>query len=214
MADQTSKIQGAVIFASVPSCLTWDNVPSSHWSTRGLFYSSIVFALVAIVSGAQQQMVLPSNDVKIEDVYLDGLVDQLTKGNSVGSTEASKKKNGKSRRGRNHRLIFALQLPLMIFSLAVAAFLGGLLGVVFGPLGSSQRGTDDERKVCDKIRRSQTRHANRDVDCRALWDNRHIPDSHLFWLLSLGLSDSTDEARSSHCGIMIFRGMAKDGSFL
>lgn len=127
-----SKIQGAVIFASVPSCLAWDNVPSSHWSARGLFYSSIVLALVAIVTGAQQQMVLPSNDVDIKHADLDDFVTLLTRGNSDGSPQ--------SRSGRNHRLIFALQLPLMIFSLAVAAFLGGLLAVVFGPLGSIQRG--------------------------------------------------------------------------
>ena len=143
-----SKIQGAVIFASVPSCLAWDNVPSSHWSARGLFYSSIVLALVAIVTGAQQQMVLPSNDVDIKHADLDDFVTLLTRGNSDGSP--------RSRSGRNHRLIFALQLPLMIFSLAVAAFLGGLLAVVFGPLGSIQRGTDDERKVCDPCNTAST----------------------------------------------------------
>ena len=108
----------------------------------------MVLALVAIVSAAQQQMVLPSNTVDITDVNLDGLVDQLTKGGVMGDAGISNNKDGKSRSRRKNRLIFVLQLPLMLFSLAVAAFLSGPLAVVYGPLASSQRGTDDERKVC------------------------------------------------------------------
>ncbi|KAL9634860.1 MAG: hypothetical protein Q9204_002835 [Flavoplaca sp. TL-2023a] len=109
---------------------------------------NIVLALVVIVSGAQQQMVLPFNNVEIKDVNLDGLVDQLTEGGAVGSARVSNDNEGRGRSGRKTRLIFVLQLALVLFSLAVAAFLGGLLAVVFAPMGSSQGGTDDENKVC------------------------------------------------------------------
>ena len=45
------------------------------------------FLLLAIVSRAQQQMVMPSNSVEIKDVNLDGPVDQLTEGSADGDVD-------------------------------------------------------------------------------------------------------------------------------
>lgn len=47
------RAQGAVLFASVIPCLSWNGIADMHLSTRALFHSSIVLALVSVISGAQ-----------------------------------------------------------------------------------------------------------------------------------------------------------------
>lgn len=121
------QVAGAVLFASATSALSWGNIAESHWTARTLFYSCIVLALVAIVTGAQQQMVLPGDDPHLQDMDLAHIIATIT---GIRQSNNTAKKH-------NHGLIFALQAPLMLFSLAVALFLAGLFSVVFGPLGSS-----------------------------------------------------------------------------
>lgn len=139
-ASSTDFYQGAVLFASATSALSWGSIAESHWTACTLFYSCIVLALVAIVTGAQQQMVLPGDNPPLEDLDLAQFIATITGIRQLNNT--AKK--------YNYGLIFALQAPLMLFSLAVAAFLAGLFSVVFGPLGSSPlRG--DNAKVCALI---------------------------------------------------------------
>ena len=108
------------------SCLSWDNIADLHWSARALFYSSIIFALVSVVGGAQQQWVLPAEDLlKAEDVDLEQLKSVL--------------------KDRNKGLVFALQCPLMFFSYSVATFLAGFFSVVFSPLASKLSWGDDAK---------------------------------------------------------------------
>ena len=42
--------------------------------------------------------------------------------------------NRASHGNANHKMVFAMQMPLMLFSYSVAAFLAGLFAVVFGTL--------------------------------------------------------------------------------
>ena len=51
-------MQGAVVFATVPTCLTWRGIESVHWSAPAFWYASIVFAVTSVVIAAQQTMVL------------------------------------------------------------------------------------------------------------------------------------------------------------
>lgn len=83
-------------------------------------------ALVSVVSGAQQQWILPAKDtLEAEDKHLNQLADDLKSGNKS--------------------LKFALQCPLMFFSYSVAAFLSGLFSVVFSPLGKNLVWGDDAK---------------------------------------------------------------------
>ncbi|KAL8765063.1 MAG: hypothetical protein Q9194_006693 [Teloschistes cf. exilis] len=115
---------GAVLFASVIGCLSWNTITESHWTARALFYSSIIFALVSVVTGAQQLWVLPNEDsLKAPDVDLEPLEWHM--------------KNHKK------RFVFAIQCPLMFFSYSVATFLSGLFSVVFSPLAGKATWSDD-----------------------------------------------------------------------
>ena len=93
---------------------------------------------MAIVTGAQQRMVLPGDDPYLKDTDLTQIADVLTKARQPNDTAYIHPNRG---------LIFALQTPLMLLSLAVAAFLGGLFSVVFSPLASSLL-WGDGAKVC------------------------------------------------------------------
>ncbi|KAI4091891.1 MAG: hypothetical protein LQ344_003848 [Seirophora lacunosa] len=101
-------------------------------------------------------MVIPVDEVDNNGTNVDELVNQLTSSgpgedaqtsNHNNNSNGASNNDGKCRRHLNHRLIFTLQLPLMLFSLAVVAFLAGLLAIVFGALGSADGGSDDDRKI-------------------------------------------------------------------
>lgn len=119
-------MQGAVLFASVISCLSWDGISDLHWSARALFYSSIIFALVSVVSGAQQQWALPAE-----------------KSLKAGSVESEQIK----RLLKDHKtgLVFALQCPLMFFAYSVVTFLSGIYAVIFSPLARNGSWGDDTK---------------------------------------------------------------------
>ncbi|KAL8635049.1 MAG: hypothetical protein Q9228_007422 [Teloschistes exilis] len=86
--------------------------------------SNIIFALVSVVTGAQQLWVLPNEDsLKAPDVDLEPLKWHM--------------KNHKK------RFVFAIQCPLMFFSYSVATFLSGLFSVVFSPLAGKATWSDD-----------------------------------------------------------------------
>lgn len=154
--------QGAVLFASAISCLSWENILSSHWSARALFYSSIIFAFVAVVTGQQQQMVLPreepGKDFEPSDTDLDKFTETIRNGGS--------------------EVVFALQTPLMLFSLAAASFLAGLFSVVFSPLGSNLEWGNDAKVCC--VSGSIEVHQLMSVpDCGSLWACEHSCDYRL-----------------------------------
>ena len=164
-ASSTDFYQGAVLFASATSALSWGNIAESHWTARTLFFSCIVLALVAIVTGAQQQMVLPGDDPHLQDMDLSQIIATIT---GIRQSNNTAKKH-------NHGLIFALQAPLMLFSLAVALFLAGLFSVVFNPLGSSPL-WGDNAKVCAIIASSFCFSGIAIALTRFL-----VPDRSIFW---------------------------------
>lgn len=119
-------------------------------------------------------MVIPVDEVDNNGTNVDELVNQLTSSgpgedaqtsNHNNNSNGASNNDGKCRRHLNHRLIFTLQLPLMLFSLAVVAFLAGLLAIVFGALGSADGGSDDDRKVCTH---STLHGRGKDVDIASL----------------------------------------------
>jgi hypothetical protein len=60
-----SLLQGAVLFTSVISCLSWTNIDSRHWTGPALWYCSILLAIASVVLAAQQHMVL--ENIRVEN---------------------------------------------------------------------------------------------------------------------------------------------------
>ena len=100
--------------------LSWVTLSASHWSGPALWYMGIILALTAIVLGAQQTIVLPSEVDR--DTAL-GVQQRLR----VHGKEDTPRKN----------MLFISQSPIMCFSLSVACFLAGLSSVVVSPLAQS-----------------------------------------------------------------------------
>ena len=127
-----SPFQGAVIFSSVTSSLSWPSIPAAHWTVPALLYSSIVFALLAVVLGAQQQRVLPSihSDASLAcDIErIRNFRDRLRAGD-----------------GKNSNVVFALQSPLMMFTLSVASFLAALCALILSPIVLTGVWNDDAK---------------------------------------------------------------------
>ena len=120
------------MFTCVASCLQWPSVSASTWAATAFFYASIVFALVAIVTGSQQMLLLSgSRDVD------DGLMLEML---------STPDRAGRAR--PRAAAVFALQAPLMLLTLSVMAFLAGLWAIVFSPL-RAHLAWDDSAKVCE-----------------------------------------------------------------
>ena len=111
--------QSLVIFAAMIASLSWVTLSGVHWSGPAIWYMGIVLALTAMVVGAQQTVVLPS------DVDLD----------TDSAVQQRLKRDGKARPRRD--MLFVSQSPIMCFSLSVTCFLGGLSSVIISPLTQS-----------------------------------------------------------------------------
>ncbi|KAK3059338.1 hypothetical protein LTS18_011100, partial [Coniosporium uncinatum] len=111
---------GAVIFASVISCLSWSNIENAHWSGPALWYASIVFAILAVVLGSQHSMLLPDMTTQIDKDWK-AIRESMTVGNADGTRRPSS------------ITMFAWQGPTMCLSYSLVAFMAGLMSVVFSP---------------------------------------------------------------------------------
>ena len=131
------------MFASTISCLSWSVLSSSYWSGPALWYGSIIFALTAVMLGAQQVMFLPDNfDANAARAFRKKLM-------VCGSSSSSSREKRRAAELLEPRqsMLFAWQAPLMCLSCSVVFFHAGLLAVVIGPL-ARKREWGDEAKVC------------------------------------------------------------------
>ena len=126
-------MQGAVFFTSLTSCLSWYNLSSRHWSGPALWYAGIILALIAVILGNQQVLVIPD-----------------TSDTTAASTLAIQKRlmtsDSSSASPRPKRLmLFTGQAPIMSLSYAMICFLVGMVAVVIGPLAGEQKWGDDAK---------------------------------------------------------------------
>ena len=119
-----TRTKGGFLFTSVTSCLQWYGTQTSHWSAPALFYSSLIFSLLAVVNGSQQILLLP--ETKAGGYYSDRDEDEAR------SIQDRLRKDGAYEVKR--RWLFALQAPMMLLTLSVMTFLAGLCSVIFSPL--------------------------------------------------------------------------------
>ena len=128
------------MFASTISCLSWSVLSSSYWSGPALWYGSIIFALTAVMLGAQQVMFLPDNfDTNAARAFRKKLM-------VCGSSSSREKRRVAELLEPRQSMLFAWQAPLMCLSCSVVFFHAGLLAVVIGPL-ARKRELGDEAKV-------------------------------------------------------------------
>lgn len=128
------------MFASVTGCMSWDAVKASHWTGRAFWESSLIFAICAILTGAQQTLYLGTST----------LVAQLN------SREIRELKSSLASRGNKSAVqkacplvVFAWQAPLMLLCYAVVCFLAGLCSIVYSPLVRALQWNADAR-VCTR----------------------------------------------------------------
>ena len=138
------RYKAAVLFSSVCSCLQWENLSSTHWVASALFYVSILFALVAVILGAQQAMLLPDFDTnKSPDHRASMSSENIAKAQKF--IEKMRHTSGTGSRPK-YGVVFALQCPIMFLALSVWTFLAGLCTVVAGPF-ARMYAWGDEAKV-------------------------------------------------------------------
>jgi len=141
-AEESKYIQiaGGFLFTTVATCVTWPSTDRAHWSASALFYMSMIFALVAIISSSQQLWILPRLDLgtlnsiherqrRIDDVS--AFVSRVQKTDGHGNLKA--------------RYVFALQAPIMLLTFSVLLFLAGLCSTVCSPLARKLEWNSDAK---------------------------------------------------------------------
>ncbi|KAL8745594.1 MAG: hypothetical protein Q9190_002277 [Brigantiaea leucoxantha] len=116
----------------------------------------MLLALLAIVMGSQQLIVLPDERPQDldEDIETSTATDSKDKFDKLMRESEKQYQRVVIKRLReishgdrpNNFLVFALQAPLMLLTLSVMAFLAGLCSVVFAPL-ATRLAWDDDAKV-------------------------------------------------------------------
>lgn len=154
--SQYIQVAGGLLFTSVVSCLQWPSTINAHWFAPTSFYSSILFALLAIVMGSQQLLLLPNETDPYSDDGFDALTAIDTRYTSEEETRKTEFKylqkvvkrltTTKHDDRPNPILVFALQTPIMLLTLSVMCFLTGLSTIVFAPL-AKKGGWGDEAKI-------------------------------------------------------------------
>lgn len=108
-------MQGAVIFATVPTCLGWIEISKAHWTAPAFWYVSIVLAIMSVVIAAQQTSVLSSLQKTKFSIVQDRLVQ------SVAALPRRK-------------MLYAWQIPLQCLSYSIVAFLVGFSSYIVSPI--------------------------------------------------------------------------------
>lgn len=122
--------QGAILFTSIISCLSWSNLSNTNWSGPAFWYAGIILALISIVLGAQQTMVLPDMQDDIDSI---NIRNRLMAANTPQPRPS-------------RIMLFVWQSPLMCLTYSIICFLAGLSSVVISPL-VRQPSWNDEAKV-------------------------------------------------------------------
>lgn len=111
-----------------------------HWSGPALWYTAIVFSLIAIIPGAQQTMLMPDFSPSLSNVS--AIRKKLASGQDIETD-----RDRVIPRRPSRLVLFALQAPLMCLAYSILLFLAGLTSVVLSPL-SHNPGWNAEAKVC------------------------------------------------------------------
>lgn len=104
-------MQGAVFFTSLTSRLSWYNLSSQHWSGPALWYAGIILALIAVIIGNQQMLVIPDTSDTTAALTL-AIQKRLMTSDSLSASPRPKR-----------LMLFTWQAPLMSLSYAIICFL-------------------------------------------------------------------------------------------
>lgn len=116
--------------------LSWSDLENRYWLGPACWYGSIIFALSAIVFGAQQTLVLEQLAAQNTERLHRSLCRQ--------STTA-----GKLRGHPRWAVVFAWQCPLMFLSYSIVLFLAGLTSHVASPVARNRK-WDHDAQVSDE----------------------------------------------------------------
>lgn len=128
-------------FSAVVGCPSWPIAVDSHWTGPALWYASLIFAVCAILTGAQQTLYLGAGGVMSEPTSLE-----------IAHTKLSLTSRSDHRQP-SALVVFAWQVPVMLLCWSILSFLAGLCCVIYSPLSHRLRWNSDS-KVCKNILRT------------------------------------------------------------
>lgn len=179
------------------SCLQWPGTQNGHWCAPALFYASLLFALVAIVTGSQQLLVVPNERSADADAFAGASLAMKLEDGQESEMAASEREHLQAivdRLCQTHRPnqsnslhIFALQAPMMLLSLSVMAFLGGLCSVIIAPLVQLPV-WNDHAKVCSHCSRLSVEFVLTVIDCCRIWSSGRLQPHNIHQLFSVNAS--------------------------
>ena len=165
--------QGGFLFTTAASCLSWPSTVNGHWSASALFYASILISIVGVVMSSQQLLALPNRaiDTFHEKAVVASTLSQQSVPQPLTTSDsqlADKEKQDLDEivdrlcttyhTGEPNRLhVYALQVPIMLLTMATFAFFAGVCSVVFAPL-AKHLAWDDNAKVCQQSTCLYTHH--------------------------------------------------------
>jgi len=123
-------LQGAVMFSSVISCLSWTNLEGRHWVGPAFWYASIGLAITSVVLAAQQMLVI------------DGL--QLSSNTTlIRERLISQGPDGQNKPRRI--MLHVWQVPTECLSYSISTFLVGLMSHIYSPVAQKMAWNSDAK---------------------------------------------------------------------
>lgn len=197
----TNGYQGAVIFASVVSSLSWFNIDSAHWSGPACWYASILLALASVLLGAQQTLVLPEVDAV-----------QLWDRSQLDNAKKSLAGVDQSDRHVSGAALFAWQSHIMLLAYSIVSYVAGLFSVVLSPLAQRPVWGNDAKVCCESPAQLVLMLADRRLVSGCCYNQRVVLRLHLdggsqAQSLNLGYSCRNEFTRIRACaGSVVFKG--------
>lgn len=115
---------------------SWTSIPNAPWTTRAVWYSSLIMALISITTSTQQSILLHRMGSHTEG--LDRLQGLLRSGNAVAGVPAKPRP----------MQLYIWQIPVNLLNVSIILFLIGLAIHLFAmALTRDSRTWTDEKKV-------------------------------------------------------------------
>lgn len=126
------------------SSLQWPSLSRAHWLVTAVWYGSLVLALFAVILAFHLSLLIAYYDIHLDR---DGAIYNLLKGKATldKDSRGSQEEDNVEHPG-NRAVMFVLQIPILLFSYAVLAFLSGLALLAIQPLWA-ESGWGNDSKV-------------------------------------------------------------------
>lgn len=127
-----------MIFASIIQCFSWNGIGDTHWLVPASWYLSILFALFAVVLGAQQTVLVGDRNRE----HYQGPLQKLCPPDSHGFVDG---------RRPSLTLMLAWQGPIMFLSYSLVWYIIGLSTWIIYPVVQKAQWDDDAKVTLSQL---------------------------------------------------------------